>query len=107
MVAGNPATPSITRTQAVLAASSAAVGLLSYACTLLMAHLLSPRDYTHFPAAQALLTMVGVAATSLVPLPLARIVRTYPARSDHRRDGAAFAIAVSTSSGIGAGITVS
>ncbi|QUF03683.1 glycosyltransferase [Actinosynnema pretiosum subsp. pretiosum] len=85
---------------ALLAASSAVVGGLSYGCALLMAHLLPPAEYTAFGAAQSLLTAVGVGIGALVPLPLARAVRENPAGSDLRRDGIAFAVLVSVLAGV-------
>jgi glycosyltransferase involved in cell wall biosynthesis/O-antigen/teichoic acid export membrane protein len=101
-----PVEPNIGRSHALIAASSGLVGVLSYACGLLMAHLLSPADYSSFSAAQALLTVVGVAASSLVPLPLARIVRANRARSEQRRDGTSFAIIVAACAGVATGLAV-
>ncbi|GAA2693718.1 MULTISPECIES: glycosyltransferase [Actinosynnema] len=92
---------------ALLAASSAVVGGLSYGCALLMAHLLPPAEYTAFGAAQSLLTAVGVGIGALVPLPLARAVRENPAGSGRRRDGIAFAVGVSVLAGVVGAVVVS
>ena len=55
----------------ILSLSSALVGALSYGCTLVIAHLLAPADYTAFAAAAALVGTAGIASAALVPLPLA------------------------------------
>jgi glycosyltransferase involved in cell wall biosynthesis/polysaccharide pyruvyl transferase WcaK-like protein/O-antigen/teichoic acid export membrane protein len=91
------------RTNALLAASSGVIGLTSYACALLMARLLPVSAYSDFSAGQTLLTTVGVAASAMVPMPLARVVRTYPRGSEQRRLGVAFAMVVSLLIGLVAG----
>ncbi|MFP3578572.1 oligosaccharide flippase family protein [Arthrobacter sp. fls2-241-R2A-200] len=84
----------------VLSVSAGVVGVLSYACTLLMANMLGTRDYTQFAAGAMLLGIVGIVASALVPLPLSHFVAVHPAGSEARRDGMAFAIFVSFFAGI-------
>ncbi len=79
----------------MMSASGGAVGLLSYGCTLVMAHLLAPPDYTVFAAAAALVGVAGVASTALIPLPLAHVVRAGPPGSSARVEAMTFAAAVS------------
>lgn len=90
----------------LLSASAGVVGLLSYACTLVLAHLLTPGDYTAFAGAAALVGTAGVASTALVPLPLAHVVRAHPAGSAARRDALTFATGVSVLVGLGAGLVL-
>jgi glycosyltransferase involved in cell wall biosynthesis/polysaccharide pyruvyl transferase WcaK-like protein/O-antigen/teichoic acid export membrane protein len=68
-----------------------------------MARLLPVGSYTDFSAGQGLLTVVGVTASALVPLPLARVVRAYPPGTAERRAGIAFATLVSLLIGVCAG----
>ncbi|MEJ2862318.1 glycosyltransferase family 4 protein [Actinomycetospora flava] len=88
----------------LLSASAGLVGLLSYACTLVMAHLLAPAEYTAFAGAAALVGTAGVASAALVPLPLAHVVRAHPAGSPARRDALTFATAVSVLVGLAVGL---
>ncbi|GAA4914774.1 glycosyltransferase involved in cell wall biosynthesis [Actinomycetospora succinea] len=90
----------------LLSASAGLVGLLSYACTLVMAHLLAPAEYTAFAGAAALVGTAGVASAALVPLPLAHVVRAHPAGSAARRDALTFATAVSVLVGLAAGVVL-
>ncbi|MHC1560708.1 glycosyltransferase family 4 protein [Actinomycetospora sp. C-140] len=90
----------------LLSASAGLVGLLSYACTLVMAHLLAPGDYTAFAGAAALVGTAGVASAALVPLPLAHVVRAHPAGSAARRDALTFARGVSVLVGLLAGLVL-
>jgi glycosyltransferase involved in cell wall biosynthesis/O-antigen/teichoic acid export membrane protein len=83
----------------LLSASAALVGVLSYACTLLMAHLLPAAEYTQYAAAQMIVGIVGIVAHALVPLPLADLVRRHARRSAGRRDAMAFAWLVSAGAG--------
>ena len=80
-----PAGPAgqVAKHSALLAVSAGLVGVLSYLCTLLMAHLLPPEQYTQYAAAQMLVGIVGIVAHALVPLPLAALVRRHAHR--HRR----------------------
>lgn len=87
------------RAGAVLTASAGLVGLASYFGMLLMAHLLPAGDFVDYGAAQMLLTTVGVAASALVPLPLARAVRAHPAGTDGRRTAIGFAVLVAAVGG--------
>ena len=80
------------------------VGVLSYLCTLLMAHLLPPEQYTQYAAAQMLVGIVGIVAHALVPLPLAALVRRHARGTGGRRDGMAFAVLVSVVAGLVAGL---
>ncbi|WP_236795434.1 glycosyltransferase [Amycolatopsis sp. GM8] len=96
-------TVDIGRNHVLVTMSSAVVGVLSYLCGLLLAHWLPPGEYSDFSAAQALLTVVGIVASSLVPLPLARTVGSNAAGSRERRDGVAFALVVALVTGAVAG----
>lgn len=87
----------------LLSVSAALVGVLSYACTLLMAHLLPAAEYTQYAAAQMIVGIVGIVAHALVPLPLADLVRRHARRSAGRRDAMAFAWLVSAGAGAVAG----
>lgn len=85
----------ISENNGLLSVSAAVVGMLSYACTLLMANSLVSAQYSDFAAAQMLLGIVGTIASALVPLPLSHAVAAHPAGSAGRRDGIAFALLVS------------
>ena len=91
-----PAAPVATaRSSVLLSASASAVGVVSYACALVLAHLLPPAEFADFAAGQVLLTVVGTAVAALVPLPLAQAVRRYPAGTNGRGTAVAFAVFVS------------
>ena len=83
----------------LLSISAALVGVLSYACTLVMAHLLPAAEYTQYAAAQMIVGIVGIVAHALVPLPLADLVRRHARCSAGRRDAMAFAWLVSAGTG--------
>lgn len=87
-----------------LAVSAGVVGVVSYACTLLMANMLGTADYTQFAAAAMILGVVGIVANALVPLPLSHVVAVHPQGSDERRNGVAFSVFVSCLAGIAAAI---
>jgi O-antigen/teichoic acid export membrane protein/4-amino-4-deoxy-L-arabinose transferase-like glycosyltransferase len=95
---------SVAQHSTVLAISAGVVGVLSYACTLQMAHLLPPADYSRYSAAVTLIGIVGIVANALVPLPLADIVRGFTRRSDERHDGMTFAVLVSLIAGAGGAV---
>jgi O-antigen/teichoic acid export membrane protein len=101
-----PAAPAgqVARHSALLAVSAGLVGVLSYLCTLLMAHLLPTVEYTQYAAAQMLVGIVGIVAHALVPLPLAALVRRHGRGTAGRRDGMAFATLVSVAAGAVAGL---
>jgi O-antigen/teichoic acid export membrane protein len=99
-----PAEVGVARHSALLAVSAGLVGVLSYLCTLLMAHLLPSVEYTQYAAAQMLVGIVGIVAHALVPLPLAALVRRYARGTAGRRDGMAFATLVSVAVGMAAGL---
>ncbi|MGP0222656.1 MULTISPECIES: lipopolysaccharide biosynthesis protein [unclassified Paenarthrobacter] len=101
---GAPPAAKIARSSGVLAVSAGVVGVLSYACTLLMATMLSTADYTRFAAAAMMLGMVGIVASALVPLPLSHVVAVHPAGSLERRDGMAFSVFVSGLAGVAAAL---
>lgn len=84
----------------LLSASAALVGAISYAATLLMAHLLPVDGYTDYAAVVSLLGTVGVASSALVPLPLAAVVRAHPAGSLQRRRAMSFALTVAVLAGV-------
>ncbi|MEU5694587.1 glycosyltransferase [Actinosynnema sp. NPDC020468] len=90
----------ILRAGALMTTSAGLVGAASYAGTLLMAHLLPVGQFIDYSAAQALLTTVGVVASALVPLPLARAVRAFAPGSAGRRDSAGFALVVALLGGV-------
>ncbi|MFC6255894.1 glycosyltransferase family 39 protein [Kocuria oceani] len=85
----------ISENNGLLSVSAGAVGVLSYACTLLMANNLESAQFSDFAAAQMLLGIVGTIASALVPLPLSHAVAAYSAGSTGRREGIAFALLVS------------
>jgi glycosyltransferase involved in cell wall biosynthesis/O-antigen/teichoic acid export membrane protein len=89
----------VARSGLMLSVSAGLVGVLSYACTLLMAHLLPAAEYTQYAGAQMIVGIVGIVAHSLVPLPLADLVRRHARRSAGRRDAMAFAALVSLGTG--------
>ena len=101
-----PAAPAgeVAKHSALLAVSAGLVGVLSYLCTLVLAHLLPPEQYTQYAAAQMLVGIVGIVAHALVPLPLAAVVRRFARGSAGRRDGMAFATLVSMVAGLAAGL---
>ena len=99
-----PAETGVARHSALLAVSAGLVGVLSYLCTLVMAHLLPAVQYTQYAAAQMLVGIVGIVAHVLVPLPLAALVSRYGAGAAGRRDGMAFATLVSMAAGVVAGL---
>ncbi len=95
-----PAAPVATaRSSVLLSASASAVGVVSYACALVLAHLLPPAEFADFAAGQVLLTVVGTAVAALVPLPLAQAVRRYPPGTNGRGAAVAFAVFVSLAVG--------
>ncbi|WP_284986332.1 hypothetical protein [Arthrobacter sp. fls2-241-R2A-172] len=83
-----------------LAVSAGIVGVVSYACTLLMANMLGTADYTLFAAAAMILGVVGIVANALVPLPLSHVVAVHPEGSRERQDGVAFSVFVSFLAGL-------
>ncbi|MFK0040898.1 glycosyltransferase family 39 protein [Paenarthrobacter sp. NPDC090517] len=83
-----------------LSVSAGVVGIVSYACTLLMANMLGTADYTQFAAATMLLGIVGIVSSALVPLPLSHNVAVYSEGSDGRRDGMAFSLFLSCLAGV-------
>ena len=101
-----PAAPAgqVARHSVLLAVSAGLVGVLSYLCTLLMAHLLPAAQYTQYAAAQMLVGIVGIVAHALLPLPLAALVRRHGRGSADRRAGMAFAGLVSVAAGVVAGL---
>ena len=94
----------VARHSTLLAVSAGLVGVVSYLCTLLMAHLLAPAQYTQYAAAQMLVGIVGIVAHALLPLPLAALVRRHARGSAGRRAGMAFAWLVSVAAGLVAGL---
>jgi O-antigen/teichoic acid export membrane protein len=84
----------------IVSGSMGVVSVLSYAGTLLLAHLLDAPSYSVYAAAATLLGIVGVFAAALIPLPLTAVIRTYPSRSEERRRGVTFAWAVSVVAGL-------
>jgi glycosyltransferase involved in cell wall biosynthesis/O-antigen/teichoic acid export membrane protein len=105
-VEASSVTVGMARSSAVLSVAAGLVGVLSYACTVVMAHLLTTGDYIDYSAAQALLTSVGVVASALIPLPLSQIVRAHPAGSPLRRRGMAFAVWISLLTGAAAAVAL-
>ncbi|MFF0904420.1 UNVERIFIED_CONTAM: glycosyltransferase family 39 protein [Kocuria sp. CPCC 205316] len=103
---GHPAadTAVISENNGLLSVSAALVGVLSYACTLLMVNSLGSADYSDFAAAQMLLGIAGTIAAALVPLPLSHAVATNPIGSQARREGLAFALLVSVIVGTAAAV---
>lgn len=83
-----------------LAVSAGVVGVVSYACTLLMANMLGTADYTMFAAAAMILGVVGIVANALVPLPLSHVVAVHPEGSRERQNGVAFSVFVSFLAGM-------
>ncbi|MCD2192365.1 glycosyltransferase family 4 protein [Actinomycetospora endophytica] len=93
-------------TATLLSASGGIVGLLSYAVTLVMAHLLPAADYTTFAAAVAVVGTAGVASAALIPFPLAHVVRAHPRQAAARRAATAFAVGVSLLVGVLAAVVL-
>jgi glycosyltransferase involved in cell wall biosynthesis/O-antigen/teichoic acid export membrane protein len=93
-------------TATLLSASGGMVGLLSYAVTLVMAHLLDAPAYTAFAAAVAVVGTAGVASAALIPFPLAHVVRAHPAHAPERRAATAFAVGVSVLVGFVAAVVL-
>ncbi|MDI2035714.1 lipopolysaccharide biosynthesis protein [Paenarthrobacter nitroguajacolicus] len=89
----------VARNSGFLAVSAGVVGVVSYACTLLMATMLGTADYTRFAAAAMILGVVGIVANALVPLPLSHVVAVHPEGSEERRNGMAFSVYVSCLAG--------
>ncbi|MEV4951908.1 oligosaccharide flippase family protein [Paenarthrobacter nitroguajacolicus] len=92
----------IAQNSGFLAVSAGLVGVVSYACTLLMANMLGTADYTQFAAAAMILGVVGIVANAMVPLPLSHVVAVHPEGSEERRNGVAFSVFVSCLAGIAA-----
>lgn len=90
----------VVRSSAVLGVSAGLVATVSYACMLVLAALLPESDFIDFAACQSLLTVVGVAASSMIPLPLSQAVRAHPPASPERRRAVSFALAVSLGVGL-------
>jgi glycosyltransferase involved in cell wall biosynthesis/O-antigen/teichoic acid export membrane protein len=95
-----PATPGAARHGTVLSVAAGLVGLLSYACTLYLAHALPAAEYTRFAGAMMIIGVVGILANALVPLPLADVVSRYARGSTDRMAGMAFAVPVSLAVGL-------
>ncbi|MCT9868916.1 glycosyltransferase family 39 protein [Paenarthrobacter aurescens] len=100
----NDAGANVAENSGFLSVSAGVVGVVSYACTLLMANMLGTVDYTQFAAGAMLLGVVGIVASALVPLPLSHFVAVHPAGSEGRRDGMAFSVFVSFIAGIAAAL---
>ncbi|MGR0159199.1 oligosaccharide flippase family protein [Paenarthrobacter nitroguajacolicus] len=94
----------IAQNSGFLALSAGLVGVVSYACTLLMANMLGTADYTRFAAAAMILGVAGIVANALVPLPLSHVVAVHQEGSDERRNGVAFSVFVSCLAGFAAAI---
>ncbi|MEG9247447.1 glycosyltransferase family 39 protein [Arthrobacter sp. Soc17.1.1.1] len=90
----------VAQSSGLLSVSAGLVGVISYACTLLMANALSSQEYSNLAAAQMLLGIVGIVSSALVPLPLSHAVATHGAGTAGRRDGMAFAMMVSVIAGV-------
>ncbi|WP_311213203.1 MULTISPECIES: oligosaccharide flippase family protein [unclassified Arthrobacter] len=101
---GSDAGAKVAENSGFLSLSAGVVGVLSYACTLLMANMLGTADYTQFAAAAMLLGVVGIVASALVPLPLSHFVAVHPAGTEGRRDGMAFSVFVSCIAGVSAAL---
>ena len=104
MVKGLEQDSKVARNSGFLAVSAGVVGVVSYACTMLMANMLGTADYTQFAAAAMILGVVGIVANALVPLPLSHVVARYPEGSEERRNGMAFSVYVSCLAGTVAAI---
>ncbi|MFC5066338.1 hypothetical protein ACFPBZ_29325, partial [Actinomycetospora atypica] len=102
----SPAPGATGGTATLLSASGGVVGLLSYAVTLVMAHLLDAPAYTAFAAAVAVVGTAGVASAALIPFPLAHVVRALPPRAPQRRAATAFAVGVSVLVGLAAAVVL-
>jgi glycosyltransferase involved in cell wall biosynthesis/O-antigen/teichoic acid export membrane protein len=83
------------RQSVLLSLSAGVVGMASYACALVLAHLLPPDEFGDFATGQVLLTVVGTVVAALVPLPLAHAVRRHGPGAEERQAGIAFAVLVS------------
>jgi O-antigen/teichoic acid export membrane protein len=81
------------------------VSVLSYCGTLLLAHLLDARAYSAYAATATMLSIVGVFAAALIPLPLTAVIRNHPSGSEERRRGVTFAWVVSAVAGLLAAVT--
>lgn len=90
----------IAQNSGFLAVSAGLVGVVSYACSLLMANMLGTADYTQFAAAAMILGVVGIVANALVPLPLSHVVAVHRQGSRERQDGVAFSVFVSCLAGL-------
>jgi O-antigen/teichoic acid export membrane protein len=90
----------IAQNSGFLAVSAGLVGVVSYACSLLMANMLGTADYTQFAAAAMILGVVGIVANALVPLPLSHVVAVHRQGSEERRNGLAFSVFVSCLAGL-------
>jgi len=91
---------------ALLSGTAAVIGAVSYATTVVMAHLVPSSGYIAFAAVVSLLATAGITAEALVPLPLAAAVRQHPAGSPSRRQGLAFAVTVSMAGGVVAAVVL-
>ncbi|UKA49005.1 hypothetical protein LFT48_16390 [Arthrobacter sp. FW305-123] len=94
----------IAQNSGFLAVCAGLVGVVSYACSLLMANMLDTADYTQFAAAAMILGVVGIVANALVPLPLSHVVAVHPQGSKERQNGLAFSVFVSCLAGLAAAI---
>ncbi len=92
----------IAQNSGFLAVSAGLVGVVSYACSLLMANMLGTADYTQFAAAAMILGVVGIVANALVPLPLSHVVAVHRQGSEERQNGMAFSVFVSCLAGLAA-----
>lgn len=90
----------VVRSSVVLAVSAGLVAAVSYTCTLVLAALLPAPEFVDFAACQSLLTLVGVVASSMIPLPLSQAVRAHPPGSPERRRAVSFAVVVSLGVGL-------
>lgn len=84
----------------LVSVSMGLVSVLSYAGTLVLAHLLDAPSYSVYAAAATMLGTVGVFAAALIPLPLTAVIRTHPSCSEERRRGVTFAWVVSGVAGL-------
>jgi O-antigen/teichoic acid export membrane protein/LmbE family N-acetylglucosaminyl deacetylase len=84
----------------IVSASVGIIGVLGYAGTVVMAHLLEAAAFSDFVAAAMLLGIVGTFAAALVPMPLIHVIRHHPRHSEGRRRGLSFAWMVSGLAGV-------
>ena len=102
----SPPTTSLQRRSLLVMLSSTAIGIGNYAFSLVLVWLLPSSQFSKVASASALLLVVGVASSSVLPWVVARPVARLPYGSSERRQAVSFALCASVGIGLVIGVAV-